>query len=104
LRCIQIVSGGRRDGWIMHRRKHRSTKIRSLFGILTVCDKSLEKMPLYYDLKLLLALLLFVEPCRLVDRIKDLLQTKNKQESRIFNEKEMGTFRKSTGSPRPERP
>ncbi|XGW27541.1 hypothetical protein V3C99_007835 [Haemonchus contortus] len=76
----------------------------SLFGILTICDKSLEKIPLYYDLKLLLALLLFVEPFRLIDKIRELLQGKTKQESRIFNEKEMDTLRKSTGSPRPEKP
>ncbi|KAK6059977.1 hypothetical protein COOONC_02367 [Cooperia oncophora] len=79
-------------------------KVMVLFGILTICDKTLEKIPLYYDFKLLLALLLFVEPVRLIDKIRELIYGKNAQESRIFNKNEMDTLKSSKRSPRPEKP
>ncbi|KAK5973768.1 hypothetical protein GCK32_001024, partial [Trichostrongylus colubriformis] len=75
-----------------------------LFGVFTLCDTTLEKIPLYYDFKLLLALLLFVEPVRLIDKIRELIYGKNAQESRIFNKNEMDTLKKSKRSPRPEKP
>lgn len=41
--------------------------------MLTICDTSFEKIPLYYDIKLLLALLLFVDPPKFINKIKEII-------------------------------
>ncbi|CAJ0603713.1 unnamed protein product [Cylicocyclus nassatus] len=73
------------------------------FGVLTICDTGFEKVPLYYDIKLLLALLLFVDPPKYINVLKELINGKNTEESRIFNKNEMDTLLQ-THSPRPEKP
>ncbi|RCN46354.1 hypothetical protein ANCCAN_07648 [Ancylostoma caninum] len=76
------------------------------FGVLTICDTGFEKIPLYYDIKLLLAVLLFVDPPKLIDKIKEMINGEQAaQESRIFNKNEMDTLMKQEQhSPRPEKP
>ncbi|EYB94713.1 hypothetical protein Y032_0168g186 [Ancylostoma ceylanicum] len=76
------------------------------FGVLTICDTGFQKFPLYYDIKLLLAMMMFVDPPKLIDKIKELINgEQTTQESRIFNKNEMDTLRKQEQhSPRPEKP
>ncbi|KAK6751007.1 hypothetical protein RB195_002776 [Necator americanus] len=74
-----------------------------IFGVLTICDTGFEKMPLYYDFKLLLALMMFLDPPRLIDQIKEIINGKYTEESRIFNKNELDTLSKQH-SPRPEKP
>ncbi|WKY07487.1 hypothetical protein Q1695_007167 [Nippostrongylus brasiliensis] len=76
----------------------------ALFGVLTLGDKELEKIPLYYDLKLTLALLLFIEPFRLIDKLREAVYGKNEKASRIFKKDEMDAMQKKKHSPRPEKP
>ncbi|PAV83008.1 hypothetical protein WR25_01891 [Diploscapter pachys] len=49
------------------------------FGILTALDGALKKLPGYYHIKLLLMLLLFVEPFRLVDKIEKIAEEANRR-------------------------
>uniref|UniRef100_A0A1I7TDK4 Major sperm protein n=1 Tax=Caenorhabditis tropicalis TaxID=1561998 RepID=A0A1I7TDK4_9PELO len=52
----------------------------SLFGVLTVLDRSLEKIPCYYILKLALFMLLYVPPYVLHKKISELIQEQLKEQ------------------------
>ncbi|KJH49523.1 hypothetical protein DICVIV_04357 [Dictyocaulus viviparus] len=73
-----------------------------VFGILTLGDKELEKFPFYYDFKLLLALLLFLEPFRLVDKLREIIYSKDSDENRLANRRDKDFYRRKH-SPRREK-
>ncbi|KHJ95980.1 hypothetical protein OESDEN_04063, partial [Oesophagostomum dentatum] len=78
----------------------------SCFGILSICDDAFEYLPFYYDLKLLLALMMFVEPPRFVDPINTMIKLRAAEQIRIFNKDEMEELLNPRlhHSPRPEKP
>ncbi|KAF1757988.1 hypothetical protein GCK72_014446 [Caenorhabditis remanei] len=61
----------------------------SLFGALTVLDRSLEKIPCYYILKLALFVLLYLPPYVLHKRISELIQDQLKPQKSSENVSEM---------------
>ncbi|EGT48009.1 hypothetical protein CAEBREN_18447 [Caenorhabditis brenneri] len=67
----------------------------SLFGLLTVLDRSLEKIPCYYILKLALFVLLYIPPYVLHKKISELIQEQLKKQKSNENVSEMTRSQRS---------
>ncbi|CAO4374668.1 unnamed protein product [Caenorhabditis nigoni] len=68
----------------------------SLFGALTVMDRSLERIPCYYIFKLALFVLLYVPPYELHKRISELIQEQLKKQKSNENVSEMSRSQRTT--------
>lgn len=67
----------------------------SLFGVLTVLDRSFEKIPCYYILKLVLFVLLYIPPYVLHKKISELIQEQLKKQKSSENVTEMTRSQRS---------